>query len=235
MAGAFLPEVHRVGEGLLPRSHILGRYFCMIASARCAIFRRRSVSAVVTHPAPCRLRIGLHGGSSRKPRIEHESRKAVVDTEGIYRFQSFLGIKRLHRTRRVFWRHKRERTAAKWAQQAWDPHLGKRRRTRRTRGASEAHDQESNRNKPEAPHSRFPSMRLETPHLTSLISISETTKGPICPVAVKKENLVPTGRARSFQGRRPPTHHGFLLFGICWRIGSRIFGCRLLVNLLRGF
>jgi hypothetical protein len=114
--------------------------------------------------------------------------------------RAFLGIKRLHRTRRVFWRHKRERTAAKWAQQAWDPNLGKRRRTRRTRGASEAHDQECNRNKPEAPHSRFPSMRLKDPHLTSLISISEPTKRLFVRLRSRKENLVPAVVPEAFRG-----------------------------------
>lgn len=91
MAGAFLPEVHRVGEGRLSRSDILRGNLGMIAGTRRAILCRRSVRPVVTHPTTRGLSLGLHGGCARKPRIKHEGTEAILGAEGVDRCQSFSG------------------------------------------------------------------------------------------------------------------------------------------------
>ena len=78
MAGTFLPEVHRVGKGLLSRGNIFGGNLGMIAGARRAILCRGAVGAVVTDPAPGRLGLGESRASSTRAVRPLSSRKPLT-------------------------------------------------------------------------------------------------------------------------------------------------------------
>src|SRR3974377_2006928 len=111
MAGTSLPAAHHVAERFLSRGDVLGGDFRVKANTRSTIFGVRSVRPIVTDPASSRLILGLHCGSMGKTRIEDERIKPILSAEGIELSQCFLWIERLHRTRGVFRRHKRDGTA----------------------------------------------------------------------------------------------------------------------------